>query len=280
MTANRRGSAVSEENRLVGEVAGFRQPGNGRRRGARAGADGGAGKAQHGAVHCDAVRPAEAAVADEHVHAEAGEPLGGIDAAEARPQPPHAGHDGAEVALHRAGKRQAEFAAAGHRGPGARGPDEPLRRDAADVEAVAPHQVALDHRHPRAEPGAHRRHDQAGRPGADDDEVVASGRLGIAPRRRMDVGDERPVVLVVGCQERRGVLFPCGHGGFPSAARDRPLSAPSVPAPAAAASRAARPDTGRRRTPRSRCRSASRTYPRCRASRRRSAASAGAGCSG
>ena len=212
------------EDRLVGAVAGIRQTGDGERGGARAGADGGPGEAQHGAVHLDGVGSGEAAVTDEDVHAESGEPLGRVDAAEARPQLPHAGHDGAEIALHGAGKRQAEFVAACNLGPGARRPHEPLRRDAADVEAIASHQVALDQRHAGAEPGGPRRRDEPGRTGADDDDVVAPGRLGIAPRGRMNVGDERLVVRVVGQQAQRCILCLCRHR-VPSVGRNRPAPA-------------------------------------------------------
>ena len=114
------------EDRLVGEVAGFREPRDGRRRGARAGADGGPCEAQRGAVDIQGVGAGEAPGADEHVHAQAGEALGRVDPAEPRPQPAHALHDGAEIALHGARKRQAELAAAADRRPRARGPDEPL----------------------------------------------------------------------------------------------------------------------------------------------------------
>ena len=60
----------------------------------------------------------------------------------------------------------------------ARGADDALRRHAADVQAVAAHQVAFDQRDPRAQPGGAGGGHQAGGAGADHDQVVAPAGVG------------------------------------------------------------------------------------------------------
>ena len=79
-----------------------------------------------------------------------------------------------------------------------RGPDHRLRGHAADVEAVAAHEMALHERDLGAEARGHQRRDQARGAGADHDEVVAAVGGRVLPVRRMHVRDERGVVGVAG----------------------------------------------------------------------------------
>ena len=81
---------------------------------------------------------------------------------------------------------------------GARGADEALRRHAADVEAIAAEEIALDQRDLRAEPGGAGGADQARRAAADDNHIVFSRRRRIVPARRVAVLDEAPVMSIVG----------------------------------------------------------------------------------
>ena len=195
------------EDRLVGQEAGFREARDRRGGGARAGADDGPREAQRSGADAHRVAPAEAPLAEEDVDAEAPVALGGVDAADLRPQPAHAGHGGAEVALDAARERQAELGPVPRRRPDARRPEDPLRRHAADVEAVAAHQAAFDQGHPGAESRGHHRGHQPGRARADHDQVVAAVRGRVLPLRRTDVGGEPAVELVV---REQGV----DHAGF------------------------------------------------------------------
>src|SRR5262249_13193559 len=73
------------------------------------------------------------------------------------------------------------------------------------------------------------------RAGADDDEVVASARSGVAPAGGVHVGEERSVVLIVGQDEglvggaRRGGCRGCRPAGAPAPA-PRPAPRPRLPA--------------------------------------------------
>ena len=70
------------EHRLVREIAGLGQPGDGRRRRARAGGDHRPLEAERLARDLDGVRPGEARRAEEHVHAEVAEARGRVGPAE------------------------------------------------------------------------------------------------------------------------------------------------------------------------------------------------------
>src|SRR5437588_582964 len=83
------------------------------------------------------------------------------------------------------------------RGGGPRRPDEGLRGDAADVEAVAAQERALDQGDTAAQPGGAGGTDEARCARAQDDQVVASGRLGVGPVRRVDVAYQGLIVDVV-----------------------------------------------------------------------------------
>ncbi len=119
-------------------------------------------KRERGAVHLDGVRAGEAAR-----RRGTRRRRGRRSAAPSRSrlrrgaQPAHALHDGGKVDARARRHVHAELARVPHLGGGARGADQGLRRHAADVEAVAAHQVALDQRDAGAEPGRAGRGHQA-----------------------------------------------------------------------------------------------------------------------
>ena len=184
------------EDRLVREIAGLGQPGDGRLGRAGARRDHRLLEAERHARDVHGVRSGEARRAEEHVHAEVAKARRRVHPADPRAQPAHPIHHRAEVHA-RAGRHpHAELARPAHVGDGAGRPDQALRRHAADVEAIAAHQPALDERHARAEPGRARRRDQPRGARPDHDQVVAARGLGIRPVFRVDIGHERLVVGV------------------------------------------------------------------------------------
>ena len=118
------------------------------------------------------------------------------------PEPPHARHHGGEVDVD-AGDAHAERRTVARHCRRPRRRDDRLRRDAADVQAVAAEEVTLDEGHACPEPRGARGRDEARRPAADDHEVVARGRGRVGPAGRVHVRDEHAVVLVVGLDQRR-----------------------------------------------------------------------------
>jgi hypothetical protein len=166
------------------------------RGGPRTGRDDATAEGEALALDLDRVGRDEPALAEEHVDAEVAETPDAVGLREVGPQPAHAPHGCAEVSRARH-RRRAE----GRRGvlrlvPGASGPDKGLRRDAADVEAVAAHQVPLDQRHPSPEPGGDGGAHQTRGARPNDHQVVAVLRSGLRPAGRVDVGHELPVMLV------------------------------------------------------------------------------------
>ena len=94
----------------------------------------------------------------------------------------------------------AEFSAVARVMGGPRGADQAFGRHAADVEAIAAQEIALDQRDLRAQPGCAGGADQPRRTAADDNHIVFSRRRRIAPARRMAVVDQLLVMGVVGQQ--------------------------------------------------------------------------------
>src|SRR3990167_2211652 len=92
---------------------------------------------------------------------------------------------------------EAELSRLPYIGPGASRPDHPFRRHATDVQAITSHEMPLDQRDLGPQTRCDHGSNQPGRAGADHDDVVAAHRLGIDPIRRMDIGHERLIVLVV-----------------------------------------------------------------------------------
>src|SRR5262249_12607070 len=78
------------------------------------------------------------------------------------------------------------------------GSEQCLGRYAADIEAVAPQEFALDQRHPGAQPGGTGGRDQPGGARTDHYQVVLGGRFRADPVRRVDVGHQSDVMFVLG----------------------------------------------------------------------------------
>ena len=89
-----------------------------------------------------------------------------------------------------------------HLGQGVCRAQQRLRGDAADVQAVASHQMPFDERDLRAQPSRHRGRDQPGRASADHDKVIPTSRRWIGPTDRMYVSDQRLVVDVARLDRR------------------------------------------------------------------------------
>src|SRR5439155_26617996 len=104
------------------------------------------------AAHLDGVRPCEAPLAEEDVHAQLGVTMYRIVLADNGPQLPQTRHRGSEVVVHVALDPDAERRRVADLRAGARGPDEGLRGDAPDVEAVAAQQVLFDQGDAGAQP--------------------------------------------------------------------------------------------------------------------------------
>src|SRR5262249_32563836 len=133
---------------------------------------------------------------------EVAEPRGRVLRRESGPEPAHPLHRRGEV---RAGLVALHAVRAGvaHELRHVRGAQYALRRHAAEVEAVAAHEIPLDEGDARAEPGRARGGHEPGGAGADDDEVVAAGGPGVRPPGRMDVLDQPAIVEVVGWKKAR-----------------------------------------------------------------------------
>ena len=137
--------------------------------------------------------------------------LGRIDRRDARAQLPHSLHHFGKIDFESTDVH-AELRAVPSIVSNSRRTDQRLRGNAADIQAIAAKQVPFDQRNLSSEPGRASSCDQARRPAADDDEVVFFGRLRIDPIRRVDVGDEEFVVLVLRWQgEFGGVAHESGQ---------------------------------------------------------------------
>jgi hypothetical protein len=202
-TPRQRGQA---EHRFVGQVAGLGQARDGRRARARAGGNAGAGEAQRLPAHRHGVGAGETAFAQEHVNAEAAEAGRRVVRADAGTQLAHARHHGRKIDRDARGHAHAERTRPPDVGRGARSPEEGLRRHAADVQAVAAEQVALDERHPGAQArGARGRH-EARRAAADHDEIVAALGRRVGPVRWVRVFEPLAIHRIEGL----GLRQPCG----------------------------------------------------------------------
>src|SRR5215510_4359734 len=79
---------------------------------------------------------------------------------------------------------------------GARGTNDGFRRNATDDEAVPAQEIFLDQGYLRTETGGPCRRHQPGRPGTNDDQIVAGRRDGVLPIERMATRHEARVVYV------------------------------------------------------------------------------------
>jgi hypothetical protein len=112
------------------------------------------------------------------------------------PQFSHPLHHRREIDTHAVRNLDPKPARAADRGGDAPGADDPFRGHAADVQAIATHQIAFDQGDFRAQSRRARRGDQSGGPGADDDQVVTPRGCRVGPTGRMDVRFELPVMNV------------------------------------------------------------------------------------
>ena len=112
-------------------------------------------------------------------------------------QPAHPLHRRGEVDLRFARERNAELGTAARLVRRARRANDAFRRHAADVQAIAAHEIALDERDLRAQTGGARGAHQTRGAAADDDQIVFSRRRRIDPARRMTVFDQLLVVRIV-----------------------------------------------------------------------------------
>ena len=184
------------EDGLVGEKTLRSAAGNGWHHGTGAGRDDGLAEVETCAVHVYRVGRDESTFADEDVHPEVLEPLGSVYVTDVGAELAHALHHRAEVAGPLRG-RAAEALLRPTRGaPGPGGPDNRLRRHAAVVEAVPAHHSTLDQSDPGAQTGGSGGRDQPRGAPADHHQVIALGRLRIAPLGRMHMAEESTVVLV------------------------------------------------------------------------------------
>src|SRR5258708_27796815 len=135
-------------------------------------------------------------VAEEDIDAETAKPRRGIGDAEVGAQAAHPLHHGSEIYSNAVGYVDAEPRGVANFGGGARGTNDRLGRDATKIKAVATHQIALDNRDLRPEPGGARGDYQSRGAGADDDQVVARRGRRIDPSGGMDVLGQEPVMLV------------------------------------------------------------------------------------
>ena len=171
-----------------------------------------------------------------------------VVAADPRADAAHALHHGGEVGLDVSADAHAEGPGRADVADDPRGADHALRGHAADVEAVAAQEMPLDERHARAEAGRARRRHQARGAGADDDQVVARRRVGLAPVGRVDVRHQLGVISIMGTHVdrhqqcrlstcRASVLWREGSRGRSSTsrcARSQRIPAAGLPAPSGA----------------------------------------------
>ena len=211
-----RGRRGQREHGLVGEVTDRGEAGDGRGGGARSGGDRGFAKAQFASPHGDAVGSRKHRLAQKHVDAELALVAGGrVVGTDASSHLAHALPGRSEIrARVAAGELQTERSRGARFGDAPARGDDRLRGHAADVEAIPPQRVALDERDLGPQAGGDGCGDQAGRPGADHDEVVPRGGFWVAPIRGKDVGQEALVGLVPGLESARGMRI--GHRGASS----------------------------------------------------------------
>ncbi len=184
------------EDRLVGQVTGSTEAGNLWHVGSPAGGDHRPAELESLSPDLDRRESHEPAVTEKYIYAELTESVDAVDGTQVGPDPPHALHHRSEIsALH--GRRSSEepvclpcFM------PSWRSPDDRFRRNAADVEAIAPHETALDQRDSGTKPRSCRRCHESSGAGADHHEMVPVLRIGVQPAGRVHVLQQPSVVLV------------------------------------------------------------------------------------
>ena len=125
---------------------------------------------------------------EEHIDAERRQSGNRIRAADPCTQLAHARHGGAEVHLHVARRTGSVMCGVAHLRIQARCAYQCLGRNAADIQTIAANQIALDQGHACTECGGALGRDQASGTSADHEQLVAFGRLRIAPVGRAHIG--------------------------------------------------------------------------------------------
>ncbi len=131
------------EDRLVRPVRDVREPFDGRQGGARTGGDDPRPRGQARPVEVDRMVVDKAWGSEPDLRAELAEPLRRVvllDRADHRTDP---AHDGGEGDRRKGHIRKPELLRAARKGPDSGGTDQRLRRDAAEVQAVAPQRLRL-----------------------------------------------------------------------------------------------------------------------------------------
>ena len=108
----------------------------------------------------------------------------------------HSRHGGPEIGFDSIRNGQAEFPGLFHRAPRTGCANDTFGRHASDVQAIPAHQMSFDQGCLRAKRGGHRRGDQPGGPGPDDDDIVSTGWCRVYPCWRMDVVNELLIKLI------------------------------------------------------------------------------------
>src|SRR5262249_55743026 len=142
------------------------------------------------------MRPGKAGLTQEHIHPQLREALRRIVRAKVAAEPAHALHHGGEIHLGWGSCAPTAMADVPAIEAGARGEKEGFRRNATDDEAVPAQEIFLDQGYLRTETGGPCRRHQPGRPGTNDDQIVAGRRDGVLPIERMATRHEARVVYV------------------------------------------------------------------------------------
>ncbi len=172
------------ENRFVRQVGNVREPGNRRDRRIRAGRDDKAARPDLDLAGADRAGAREPRLAAQHPDPEPLEPLDGIIRRDCRDDVLDTVRGGSEIDIGPS-RGDPERCAAPRQVGKARGGEQRFRGDAAEVQAVAAHQPALDQHDRRthlSRPGGDR---QARRAGADDAKIGGErpGHAGFLPRQ-------------------------------------------------------------------------------------------------
>src|SRR5262249_24512199 len=147
---------------LVGEESRLGQAGDGWPVGPGARGDHGPPEAKGLAGNFNRVRPGESTLPEVDIDTEASEPSRPAVGTDPGPQPAHPFHDAGKIDPHAGRNVYAELCGVANLGGGPGGSDQRLGRYAADIEAVAPQEFALDQRDPGAQPGGTGGRDQPG----------------------------------------------------------------------------------------------------------------------
>src|SRR6516165_2868868 len=183
---------------FVGEESRLGQAGDGRPVGPGARRDHGPAEAKGLAGNFNRVQAGESTLPEVDIDAEASEPSRRVVGTDPGPQPAHTLHDASKIDPHAGRNVYPELCGVANLGGGPGGSDQCLGRYAADIEAVAPQELALDQRHPGAQPGGTGGRDQPGGARTDHYQVVPGGRFRADPVRRVDVSHQSAVMFVLG----------------------------------------------------------------------------------